>query len=100
MLRNQPAHGQVRASNELRKQGIFVSPSGVRCMWVRHNLESFKKRLCALEAKVQKEGIILTEEQVAALERKKEEQENCGEIETLLAILGLKICSMLAIPKG
>jgi transposase len=26
----QPAHGQTRASNELRKQGIFVSPSGVR----------------------------------------------------------------------
>ena len=24
-----PAHGQARVSNELRKQGIFVSPSGV-----------------------------------------------------------------------
>jgi transposase len=23
-----PAHGQLRTSNELRKQGIFVSPSG------------------------------------------------------------------------
>lgn len=79
----QPAHGQTRASNELRKRGIFVSPSGVRCAWLRHNLESFKKRLCALDAKVQKEGIILTEEQVAALERKKEEQESHGEIETL-----------------
>jgi transposase len=27
---DQPAHGQTRSSNELRKQGIFVSPSGVR----------------------------------------------------------------------
>ena len=26
----QPAHGQVRVSNELRKRGTFVSPSGVR----------------------------------------------------------------------
>jgi hypothetical protein len=26
----QPAHGQVRASNELRKRGTFVSPTGVR----------------------------------------------------------------------
>jgi transposase len=25
-----PAHGQVRTSNELRKAGVFVSPSGVR----------------------------------------------------------------------
>ena len=26
----QPAFGQVRVSNELRKRGVFVSPSGVR----------------------------------------------------------------------
>ena len=24
-----PAHGQVRARNELRKRGVFVSPTGV-----------------------------------------------------------------------
>jgi hypothetical protein len=46
----QPAHGQVRASNELRKQGIFVSPSGVRSIWLRHELASFKQRLVVLEA--------------------------------------------------
>ena len=40
-----PAHGQVRASNELRKRGVFVSSSGIRSIWVRHNLETFKKRL-------------------------------------------------------
>lgn len=78
----EPAHGQVRVSNELRKQGIFVSPTGVRGVWLRHDLANFKQRLKALEAKVAKEGIILTESQVQALERKKHDDEACGEIET------------------
>ena len=77
-----PAHGQARTSNELRKQGVFVSGSGVRSIWLRHNLENFKKRLAALEDKVEKEGIILSEDQVAALEKKKQDDEACGEIET------------------
>ena len=77
-----PAHGQVRTSNELRKQGVFVSASGVRSIWLRHDLENFKKRLKALEEKVANEGIILTDTQVAALEKKKQDDEACGEIET------------------
>lgn len=78
-----PAHGQVRTSNELRKEGVFVSASGVRSIWLRHDLENFKKRLKALENKVASEGIILTESQVAALEKKKHDDEACGEIETI-----------------
>lgn len=58
-----PAHGQHRTSNELRKQGVFISGSGVRSVWLRHNLEKFKKRL-------------------KALERKASDDEACGEIET------------------
>ena len=77
-----PAHGQVRTSNELRKQGVFVSASGVRSIWLRNDLENFKKRLKALEAKVANKGIILTDTQVAALEKKKNDDEACGEIET------------------
>lgn len=77
-----PAHGQQRASNELRKQAIFVSPSGVRSIWLRHDLANLKKRLKALEDKVAKEGIILSDEQVAALERKKIDDEVSGEIDT------------------
>ena len=77
-----PAYGQVRTSNELRKQGVFVSPSGVRSIWLRHDLENFKKRLKALKVKVAETGIILTEAQVAALEKKKTDDEACGEIET------------------
>jgi len=66
----------------LRKKGIFVSPSGVRSVWLRHQLACFKDRLKALEAKVASEGIILTEAQVAALEKKKHDDVACGEIET------------------
>ena len=78
----QPAHGQARTSNELRKRGTFVSPNGVRSIWLRHDLANFKQRLRALEEKVAAEGLILTEAQVQALERKKQDDEVCGEIET------------------
>jgi transposase InsO family protein len=78
----EPAHGQVRASNELRKRGVFISPSGVRCVWLRHRLGRFKDRLRALEEKMAKESLILTESQIQALEKKKQDDVACGEIET------------------
>lgn len=77
-----PAFGQVRASNELRKNGIFVSPSGVRSIWLRHNLSCLKQRLSLLEKKSAEEGILLTENQLAALEKKKDDDLADGEIET------------------
>ena len=79
---DQPAHGQVRASNELRKRGVFISPSGVRCVWLRNNLSCFKDRIKALEEKSAKENFILTESQVQALERNKHDDAVAGEIET------------------
>jgi Winged helix-turn helix len=64
-----PALGQHRASNELLQRGIIVSSSGVRSVWLRNGLETFKKRLKALEVKSAAEGIILTTEQLQCLEK-------------------------------
>ena len=77
-----PAYGQLRACNELAKRGILISAGGVRSVWLRHDLQTFQKRLKALEAKVAQEGIILTEDQLTALEKAKTEKEAHGEIET------------------
>ncbi len=78
-----PAFGQVRVANELTKRGQFVSPTGVRSVWVRNDLQTFARRLKALEARqAQNAGMVLTEQQVRAMEKAKLEKEAHGEIET------------------
>ena len=77
-----PTQGQVRVSNELRKQGIQVSAGGIRSIWVRHGLQVKSLRLRRLEQWAAENGEVLTESQVKALEEAKEEKEAHGEIES------------------
>ena len=92
-----PAYGQKRASNELAKKGVTVSPGGVRSIWLRYDLQTFKKRLKALEAKVAKEDLILTESQLTALEKLYlHGQELTGTIPTeLLNLSNLEILALV-----
>jgi transposase InsO family protein len=78
----QPAWGQTRASNELKARGFSISSMGVRGVWVRSNLETMKKRLENIERISAKEGRVLTESQLKALEKKENEKEAIGEIES------------------
>ena len=34
----QPAWGQVRVSEALKRRGLSISPAGVRCVWQRHTI--------------------------------------------------------------
>lgn len=77
-----PALGQKRASWELQQQGIMVPSSGARSIWLRNDLETMKKRLKALEARAAQDGILLTEAQMAALEKAQQKKEAHGEIES------------------
>ncbi|CND50141.1 Integrase core domain [Yersinia pseudotuberculosis] len=78
------------------RQGILISGSGMRSVWLRHDLECVKKRLTVLETKMAQEGCVLTEAQLQlqlqlqlqalalalALAKAKSQREAHGEIET------------------
>src|SRR5918911_2641462 len=69
MAIEQPAWGQVRVSETLKRRGLSISPAGGRCVWERPDLTAMKLRLQAPEAKRAQEGLLMTEAQIAALEK-------------------------------
>jgi hypothetical protein len=62
-----PTYGAQRVANDLRLEGVHVSPSGVRGVWLRHDLETRYKRLLRLEADAQEQTFVLSDEQIRLL---------------------------------
>lgn len=67
--RRHPQFGQARVAHELTLAGQDISPSGVRYIWKKHNLETAYKRLKAIEAAPERAARQLTEGQLAILKR-------------------------------
>lgn len=82
MALQMPALGQCRVADELRTKGILVSPGTVHNILKRNNLSRFQQRLGLLERKAKEDGILLTEDQKIALEKKRDDDAVCGEIDT------------------
>ncbi len=65
-----PTYGAARAANDLRLEGVNVSPTGVRGVWLRHDLETRYKRLMRLEMTAREQTTyVLSEAQIRLLER-------------------------------
>src|SRR5262249_1388630 len=78
----QPAWGQGRDSERLKRQGRPISPARGPCVSQRPDLSSVEHRLKALPPKMAHVGILLTEAQIAALEKAKADKEAHGEFES------------------
>lgn len=64
-----PSRGPQWISDRLRLEGVHVSPSTVRNLWIKEGLETRYKRLLRLEEEKNGQDIDLTEEQIRFLEK-------------------------------
>lgn len=64
-----PQFGQARVARALTSSGQAISPSGVRYIWKKHNLETAYKRLKALQQSPARSTGKLTTSQLAMLKR-------------------------------
>jgi transposase InsO family protein len=64
-----PAWGPVHLSDHLRLEGVSVSPSTVRNIWVKEDMETRYKRLLRLEEEKNGHDLDLSEEQIKLLEK-------------------------------
>jgi len=64
-----PAWGPVHLSDHLRLEGVSVSPSTVRNIWVKEDMETRYKRLLRLEEEKSGQDLDLSEEQIKLLEK-------------------------------
>ena len=64
-----PTHGPQRVADELLLNGVRVSSTGVRGIWIRHGLTTKHERLLRLEETARQRKLKLTDARVRALER-------------------------------
>lgn len=70
LAQQEPELGQAAVATRLQNRGYKISPSGVRYIWQKHNLETAGKRLQAL-ANTGSLSTLLTQNQKKQLERSK-----------------------------
>ena len=64
-----PTWSAPSIAGALRLQGVGVSPTSVRRIWLRHDLAHRHQRLLRLETEAQNETIMLSDEQIRLLEQ-------------------------------
>lgn len=64
-----PAWGPMKISDQLRLENVSVSPSTIRNLWIKEEMETRYKRLLRMEEEKSGQDIDLTEEQIRLLEK-------------------------------
>ena len=64
-----PTFGQRRIADHLALQGLSVSATSVRNLWIKQDIETRYKRLLRLEETHAEQGFELTEQQIRLIEK-------------------------------